>query len=105
MAKEVRRTFDAALGAMIVEIEDDFGVHSIHTVHVTHNHELCPACGRRLERGSGGEVDVNKVVGTLISESDTRSQKLVATFEKHGADMTAVKAKGKKDDRPAGDKA
>lgn len=69
-SREVERKFDPAAGAVIVTIEDDLGVRSVHTIHVI--------------EPDGSETDVQACIATRLREADERSAKVKAAFEKHG---------------------
>lgn len=69
-AREIERQFDVALGAIIVTIEDDLGVRSLHTIHVI--------------AADGSEPDVAKIVQDRLAAADQRAVKVRAAFKKHG---------------------
>jgi len=77
MAREISRTFDAAAGAVFVEVEDHFGVKSSHTLYVD----------------GPAEVNIEQDVAGILKERRDRADRLIDKFEKAGADMSAVKAK------------
>jgi hypothetical protein len=89
--REKSRRFDHAAGAVIVMIEDDFGAEMQIVVHLEGH--SCPMCGRELPRDVQGDTDVNEHVDQVLQERDSRTERLIKKFEKHGADMSAVKAK------------
>lgn len=83
-AKEISRSFEADRGAVVVTLQDDLGNRSLHTLHISHDHELCPGCGHRLVRDAGGDVDVDAEVKSLLAETDARTAKLAVKFQKAG---------------------
>jgi hypothetical protein len=70
MSRVVEKRFDAAAGAVIVTIEDDLGVRSVHTIHV-------------LEP-DGREADVEGYLAARLREAEERAAKVKAAFAKHG---------------------
>lgn len=70
MAIEISRTYDTNLAAVIVQIQDEFGNVSPHTIHVM-NSSVCPTCGTRLITAIDGSVDVDATVGQIIADTDT----------------------------------
>ena len=83
-AKELSRTFEPGRGAVVVRVEDDFGAQTVHTVHISHDHELCPACGHRLIRDAQGDVDVDAEAKAILDETDARTMKLMPKLTKAG---------------------
>ena len=69
-AKIIEKTFDAPAGAVVVTIEDDLGVRSVHTLHV-------------LEP-DGSEAQVAGHIDHALAQADERSAKISAAFAKHG---------------------
>lgn len=78
MAREISRTFNPAAAAVIVEVEDHFGVKSSHTIHLD---------------GPNQSIDVEADVAGILKERADRADRLIEKFEKAGADMSAAKAK------------
>ncbi len=70
MSRVLVKQFDLAAGAVIVTIEDDLGVRSVHTIQV-------------LEP-DGREADVQGYLVARLREADERAAKLKAAFARHG---------------------
>lgn len=70
MSRVLVKQFDLAAGAVVVTIEDDLGVRSVHTIHV-------------LEP-DGREADVQGYLVARLREADERAAKLKAAFARHG---------------------
>lgn len=70
MAKEIKRRFDAAVGAVVVTVEDELGARSVHTIHVLRPDET--------------EEDVAGAVAKAIADAGTRAEKVKAAFRKAG---------------------
>ena len=64
------KRFDAHAGAILVTIEDDLGVRSVHTIHV-----LAP---------DGSEVDAAAAIAAALLQADDRAARVRAAFAKHG---------------------
>ena len=69
-AKIITKIFDAPAGAVVVTIEDDLGVRSVHSLHV-------------LEP-DGSEAQVARHIDDALAQADERAAKISAAFEKHG---------------------
>jgi len=69
-ARITDKRFDAHAGAILVTIEDDLGVRSVHTIHV-----LAP---------DGSEVDAAAAIGAALRQADERAARVRAVFAKHG---------------------
>ena len=69
-AKIIEKIFDASAGAVVVTIEDDLGVRSVHTLHV-------------LEP-DGSEAQVAGHIDQALTQADERAAKISVAFEKHG---------------------
>jgi hypothetical protein len=75
MAQEISRTFDTTLAAVIVNIRDEFGKDSPHTIHLF-NVNVCPCCGCRKVLDVGGAVDVDATVAGIIAEMDANTERI-----------------------------
>ena len=69
-AKIIEKTFDASAGAVVVTIEDDLGVRSVHTLHV-------------LEP-DGSHAPIARHIDQALAQADERSAKIAVAFKKHG---------------------
>ncbi len=83
-ARELGRSFHPDRGAVVVDVEDDFGTAVSHTIHISHDHEICPACGHHLVRDAGADVDVDAEVKSILAEADARAAKLLPRLRKAG---------------------
>jgi hypothetical protein len=83
MAKEISRTYDTVLCAVIVQIQDCFGNVSPHTIHLM-NVTQCPNCGRRVVADDAGNVDINATVAAIITEIDTTTAAMQAKMTAAG---------------------
>ncbi len=78
MAKEISRRFDTAARQVVIEIEDDFGNISKHSISLTADH--CSHCGQALP-GTKGAADVNAAAVGLVAHVDGMMPDLIAKFE------------------------
>lgn len=69
-ARIVDKQFDVHAGAVVVTIEDDIGVRSVHTMHVI--------------EPDGREADVAGQIASALAAADERAMKVRAAFTKHG---------------------
>ncbi|NDQ58048.1 MAG: hypothetical protein GZ088_13330 [Acidipila sp.] len=69
-AKIIEKTFDPSAGAVVVTIEDDLGVRSVHTLHV-------------LEP-DGSDAQIARHMDHALAQADERSAKISVAFKKHG---------------------
>jgi hypothetical protein len=89
---KVIRTEHDLLGKMIRKhCEDAFGTP--HVVHVSLQADSCPTCKRPYVLDASGHVDVDATVAQVIEMLRPHHEKAIRSFEKHGVDMKAVKAK------------
>lgn len=69
-ARIVDKQFDVQAGAVVVTIEDELGVRSVHTIHV-------------LEP-DGREADVAEHIAQALAAAEERAGKVRAAFSRHG---------------------
>ncbi len=69
-ARIVDKQFDVQAGALVVTIEDELGVRSVHTIHV-------------LEP-DGREAEVAGHIAQALAAADERAGKVRAVFSRHG---------------------
>lgn len=83
MAKELYRTFDTNLAAVVVTVQDDLGNNSVHTIHVA-NVTTCAACGYKMVANVSGGVDVSATVAKIITDVDASSSVIKAAMQAAG---------------------
>lgn len=85
MAKELSRTFDHALGAVVVRLQAEGGPVEVHTLYVAAP-DFCSRCGgrRRVAVNGGRELDVEGEIAARLQEADLHRQAVVAGMRKAG---------------------
>lgn len=78
MAREIKRRFDTAARQVVIDIEDDFGNVSQHSISLTT--DTCHHCGQTLP-GTSGAADVNAAALGLVAHIDGMMPGLIETFE------------------------
>jgi DNA repair exonuclease SbcCD ATPase subunit len=91
MTREKERKFEHAARQIHVVLEDDLGAQ--HLVQFHAGRDACPMCARPYPRNAAGQVDLKKLLEELSAEIDRDVDQVIAEFERHGADMSAAKAK------------
>jgi hypothetical protein len=72
-AREIRRRFDWAQRVMVVDIEDDFGIVTPHTIPLTG--DSCVLCGHVMP---GGSTNVDLSVAVAVAGVDQTTDDLLA---------------------------
>lgn len=78
MAREIKRRFNTAARNVVIEIEDDFGNVSHHSIPLLG--DTCHHCGQTLP-GTSGAADVNAAAEGLVKHIDGMQPDLIAKFE------------------------
>jgi len=78
MAKEIRRRFNTATRHVVIDVEDDFGNVSVHSIPLTADH--CSHCGQALP-GTQGTTDVNATAAAIVAHVDRMMPELIAKLE------------------------
>jgi hypothetical protein len=79
LAKEISRAYDFNLAAVIVSIQDEFGITVPHTIHLM-NVNVCPVCQNRKLLDVNGNVDVDATVAQIITATDAANATLRQKF-------------------------
>lgn len=79
MAKEIRRRLDIASRSVIVEVEDDFGIVTPHTIPLTG--DVCAHCGCVIP-GTKGSPDVEASAAAVVAHVDGIMDQVIAQLEK-----------------------
>jgi hypothetical protein len=90
MAKELTRRFNTANRTITVEIQDDFGNISLHTLPLSG--DQCPMC-KHLLPGANGVTDVPTAVQGLVDHIDQITADVLPKFEAAGMDVAEIKKK------------
>jgi hypothetical protein len=89
-AKELRRRVNLATRTVVVDVEDDFGIVTPHTLPLIGDH--CPHCGSQLP-GNSGVRDMDASATAAVKHIDDITEQILPHLEKAGVDVAAVKAK------------
>jgi hypothetical protein len=90
MAQELSRKFNTANRTITVEIQDDFGNVSLHTLPLTG--DQCPMC-KQLLPGANGVTNVPAAVKGLVDHIDQITADVLPKFEAAGMDVSEIKKK------------
>lgn len=89
MAKELNRRFIAATMTIVVDVEDDFGVISHHSIPLVG--DMCPHCRSVIHEN--GEPDIEAAVKRAVSLIDGHIESVLPRLEKAGIDVARIKAR------------
>ena len=78
MAREIKRRFNIPMRQVVVEIEDDFGHVTPHSISLIG--DTCISCGQTLP-GTSGSADVNASAKAIVGHVDGMMPDLIAKFE------------------------
>jgi hypothetical protein len=79
MAKEIARHVNLHTRTVVVEVEDDFGVVSRHTIPLIG--DCCSMCGHQFP-GSNGTPDVEASIAQAVAHVDGIMDEMIPKLEK-----------------------
>lgn len=77
-AKEIKRKFNIAHRQVVIEVQDEFGHVSTHSIPLLSDH--CEHCGQALP-GTNGTADVNATALATVAHVDSLMDDLIQKLE------------------------